>query len=166
MSLILYAIALLDRVSQRRYMQVLVAFLRRFGVQFDGMPLWISPRVYFDRSGGITLGDRCVISHDVRLLTHDFSLDRVAEERTGQTTDELSRHARVEVGAFAFIGMGATILPGVTIGRSSIVGAGSVVTKSVPPYTVVAGNPARVISSTDAYWDKSSIEFTRNPRRR
>ncbi len=43
------------------------------------------------------------------------------------------------------IGAGATILPGVTIGKGSLVAAGSVVTRSVPPYSVVAGNPARVI---------------------
>ncbi|WP_255453216.1 acyltransferase [Thermococcus sp. GR6] len=45
----------------------------------------------------------------------------------------------------AWIAPGCIILPGVTIGENSVVGAGSVVTKDVPPYTVVAGNPAKVI---------------------
>jgi acetyltransferase-like isoleucine patch superfamily enzyme len=45
----------------------------------------------------------------------------------------------------AWIGAGAIILSGVTIGENSVVGAGSVVTKDVPPQTVVAGNPARVV---------------------
>jgi len=47
------------------------------------------------------------------------------------------------------VGSGATILAGVTIGEGAIVGAGSVVTKDVPPRTVVAGNPARVLRTLD-----------------
>jgi len=49
-----------------------------------------------------------------------------------------------------WIGFDACVLPGVTIGEGSIVGAKSVVTQSVPPFTVVAGNPARVIRRLDA----------------
>ena len=52
-----------------------------------------------------------------------------------------------------FIGRGATILPGVTIGPRAIVGAGSVVSKDVPPNSVVAGNPARVIRTLDEHRD-------------
>ena len=49
----------------------------------------------------------------------------------------------------AWIGAGAIILPGVTIRQGAVVGAGSVVTKDVPPYAIVAGNPARVIRQLD-----------------
>lgn len=49
----------------------------------------------------------------------------------------------------AWIGVGAIILPGVTVGRKAVVGAGSVVTKDVDPFTIVAGNPARLIGRTD-----------------
>ena len=50
-----------------------------------------------------------------------------------------------------FIGLGATILPGVTIGSNSVIGAGSVVTRDVPPWSIAAGNPCRVIRTiTDA----------------
>ncbi len=52
---------------------------------------------------------------------------------------------KVHVGRGAYIGVNAIILPGVTVGEGCIVGAGSVVTKDVPPYSVAAGNPARVI---------------------
>lgn len=51
----------------------------------------------------------------------------------------------LEVGRNAWIGMGTCILPGVTIGESCIVGAGSVVTGDLPPFTVCVGNPARVV---------------------
>lgn len=50
---------------------------------------------------------------------------------------------------YAWVGAGATILPGVSIGRHAIVGAGSVVTKDVPDYAVAVGNPAKVIKMLD-----------------
>ncbi|WP_210529970.1 acyltransferase [Rubellimicrobium arenae] len=53
-----------------------------------------------------------------------------------------------------FIGRGATILPGVTIGPRAIVGAGSVISKDVPPNSVVAGNPARIIRSLDEHVER------------
>lgn len=52
---------------------------------------------------------------------------------------------KIRIGRGAYIGVNAIILPGVTVGEGCIVGAGSVVTKNVPPYSVAVGNPARVI---------------------
>ncbi|MEH2171306.1 DapH/DapD/GlmU-related protein [Nostoc sp.] len=54
------------------------------------------------------------------------------------------------IGSNVWIGFDACILPGVTIGEGAIVGARSVVTQDVPPYTIVAGNPARVVRHLDA----------------
>jgi serine acetyltransferase len=51
----------------------------------------------------------------------------------------------VKIGSYVFIGYGAIILPNVTIGNGSLVGAGSVVTKDIPPFTVAVGNPAKII---------------------
>ncbi|MDT3316726.1 DapH/DapD/GlmU-related protein [Microbacterium sp. KSW4-11] len=128
----------------------------------------MSSQTYFDVGfpGAVTLGDRCVISHGVRLLTHDFSLDRTAERRSGQLDKELMREAPVRVGTQAFIGMGVIILPGVTVGDGAIVGSGAVVTKDVPNDSVVAGNPARVIATTSEYWDKRRSSFREQARRR
>ena len=55
----------------------------------------------------------------------------------------------VEIGDYAWIGAGATVLPGVCIGRHAIIGAASVVTKDVPDYAVAVGNPAKVIKMLD-----------------
>lgn len=168
LSQMLRAVSPLDRFSQSAYRKAAAKAMKRAGVRVTGLPLWVSPRTFWDspRSGLISVGNRAVISHYVKILTHDFSLDRVAESRQGELDRELSRRAPVSIGDRAFIGMGVIIMPGVSIGHGSIVGAGSVVTKDVPDGTVVAGNPARRISSTDEYWEGSLQKFEWGQRRR
>lgn len=88
----------------------------------------------FDRTfpPGVHVGPYSYVAFDARILTHD-------------RTRGLYLHTRV--GANCFIGGSSLILPGVEIGDNCVVGAGSVVTKSVPPRSIVAGNPAKVIRS-------------------
>lgn len=162
------AVALLDRFSQRRYRSAMKALLRFAGVRVEGLPLWISPRIYIDspKSGLLTIGDRVVISHYVRFLCHDFSLDRIAEIKLGVSNLEKVRRAPIVVGRQAFIGLGATVLPGVTIGDGAIVAAGAVVTKDVPAHVVVAGVPANVMCSTDELWERRQSDFVWSERRR
>ena len=62
---------------------------------------------------------------------------------------ELRTKGEVVIGDNVWIGDKASILPGVIIGKGSIVGANSVVTKDVPPFTVVGGNPAKIIKKLD-----------------
>ena len=78
----------------------------------------------------ISIEDNVVISFGVTIITHDHSMDIVAP---------------VTIKKEAFLGSRSVILPGVTIGEKSIVGAGAVVTKDVPDNTTVVGSPARVI---------------------
>lgn len=87
----------------------------------------------------ITIGENCRITPGVMILTHDASFFN----HTGRY-----RVAPVKIGDRAYIGYGAIIMPGVTIGEDSIVGAGAVVTKDVPSNTVVVGVPARILCST------------------
>lgn len=87
----------------------------------------------------VTIGDDVQIATAVQIITATHPLD-AAERATGWET------ARpVQIGDRAWIGAGAILLPGVTVGADSVVGAGAVVTRDVAPNTVVAGNPARVI---------------------
>ena len=89
--------------------------------------------------GGITLGDNVFIGPKVCLITENHGI--LPSERRILTSKPVTLCNNVWVGA------GAIILPGVTVGENSVVGAGAVVTHDVPPNTVVAGNPARVIKT-------------------
>ncbi len=87
----------------------------------------------------IRIGDNCMIGPKTCIYAIGHPLDP-SERRRG-----IGLPAPVSIGDDVWIGGGVTILPGVTVGDGAVVGAGSVVTHDVPPYTVVAGNPARII---------------------
>ncbi|WPH03093.1 Hypothetical protein R9X50_00596800 [Acrodontium crateriforme] len=87
----------------------------------------------------VTIGDRCLLAANVSLFSGTHPLD--PDVRNGTKGPELGGEIHIEEDCW--IGGNVTILPGVRIGKGSVVGAASVVTKDVPPYTVVAGNPAR-----------------------
>lgn len=97
----------------------------------------------------VTIGDRVTISSKVTLVTHDGSGWLFRDDRGRRY-----RYARIRIGSDVFIGAGAIIMPGVSIGDRCVVGAGSVVTKSVPDGTVVAGNPARLVSDWGSFHDR------------
>lgn len=87
----------------------------------------------------VSIGDKTQIASGVQILTADHP--RSAEERASGL--EFGRP--IHIGRNVWIGGGAIILPGVTIGDDAIVGAGSVVTRDVPPGATVVGNPARLL---------------------
>ena len=89
-----------------------------------------------DNRGTLTIGDNVSISNDVSILTADH--DPSSPTFSGRKTP-------VIIEDHVFIGTRAMILPGVTIGQGAIVAAGAIVTKSVEPFAIVAGVPARKI---------------------
>lgn len=111
----------------------------------EGSRLW--------SSGHIDVGDRVMISHNVNIfdnLTHPVDpVSRHHHFRTIATTGHPRQmdlgERPVRIDDDAWIAAGATLLRGVTVGKAAIVGAGAVVTHDVPPFAIVAGNPARVI---------------------
>ncbi|MET0862962.1 MAG: acyltransferase [Nakamurella sp.] len=97
----------------------------------------------------ISIGDRVTVSSRVAFTTHDGTGWLFRDDRGRRY-----RYAPIKVGSDVFIGAGAIIMPGVEIGDRCVVGIGSVVTRSVPSGTVVAGNPARPISSYDSLYER------------
>ena len=92
----------------------------------------------------IEIGSHVVLSARVMLIDSGLVLE---DFKKSEFPPHFPSFVCIEDGAW--IGAGAIILPGVTVGRKSVVGAGSVVTKDVDPFTIVAGNPARLIGRTD-----------------
>ena len=90
---------------------------------------------YIDAKGGVKFGDYSMMTEYSRIFTHGHS----------ESDHELRSYAPVEIGPYAKVYTNCTLLPGVHIGRGAIVATGSVVTKDVPPYTLVAGIPAKPI---------------------
>ena len=111
---------------------------------------------------GVTIEDNVFIGHNVTFINDKFP--RATNEKGTLKTEEDWEVETILIKKGASIGSSATLLGNVTIGENAIVGAGSVVTRDVPPDTVVAGNPARiirVIDNDDANAAKSQISSTK-----
>ena len=97
----------------------------------------------------ITIGSNCALTKGVKIFTHGGA--RVARRKY----PNYDVFGMVEVGDYCYIGTNSLIMPGVKIGNGSMVAAGSVVTKSVPPNMVVGGNPARILCTVDEYIERN-----------
>jgi acetyltransferase-like isoleucine patch superfamily enzyme/dTDP-4-dehydrorhamnose 3,5-epimerase-like enzyme len=108
--------------------------------------------------GDVRIGDRVTLKSGVQLWDGVRIEDDVfigpnatfSNDRFPRSKRRPSSYLPTVVKAGASIGANATILPGVTIGQQAMVGAGAVIVESVPPFAVVAGNPARIVSYCDA----------------
>jgi acetyltransferase-like isoleucine patch superfamily enzyme len=94
---------------------------------------------------GVTLEDEVFVGHNVTFTNDRYP--RASNENGKLQTEADWACIRTLVKRGASIGSGATLLCGITIGENAMIGAGGVVTRDVPPDTVVAGNPARVVKS-------------------
>jgi Bacterial transferase hexapeptide (six repeats) len=135
----------MDRLRGEPNLERLVAQ----GLQL-GVDTHISRSLYIDQLHPwlVTIGDHVTIGPYVAIITHDTSL----MQHTGQT-----RLGRVVLGNRAYIGVGAILLPGTTIGEDSVVGAGAVVHGQVPPASLAIGNPAKISPiRSAAAWQRAS----------
>ena len=112
-----------------------------------GNKVIINMNCTFLDNGVINIGDNVMIAPDVRIYTATHSVIRsermpVRSNSKASICDTIACPVTIESGVW--IGGGAVILPGVTIGRNSVIGAGSVVTKSIPENSIAVGNPCRV----------------------
>ena len=125
-------------------------FYTNFGKNIAiGRDVFINSGCHFQDQGGIEIGDGVLIGHNVVLATIDHDLDPAMNRK--------NHYAPIKIGAHVWIGSNATILSGVSIGEWSVVAAGAVVTKDVPPMTVVGGVPARVIKNIEPEESRSAL---------
>lgn len=110
-----------------------------------GSNVTINENVYINGYGTIQIGDAVRIGSRTMVLSSDHVFDDLDKEIYKQGLRKLP----VNISDDVFIGANVLILGGVSIGTHSVIGAGSIVTKDVPPHCVVAGNPARVIKYLD-----------------
>lgn len=106
-----------------------------------GAGTWVGQQCFFHSAGGLSIGRNVGVGPGVKIITSAHAEEGLAKPIL---------HSRVEFSPVrieddADLGVGAIILPGVTVGRGAQVGAGSVVTRDVAPYAVVAGSPARLL---------------------
>lgn len=97
--------------------------------------------VQIETSGGVTIGDRSLVGYGTKI----FSRNHLIPQKPGQIFSSGHRFNAVSIGKDVWLGANVIVLPGRTIGDGAVVGAGSVVTKDVAPYTIVAGNPAKLV---------------------
>jgi acetyltransferase-like isoleucine patch superfamily enzyme len=103
----------------------------------------IHPMCYLDAAAGMEIGDHVSIAHSTSILTTEHSY----HDPTQAIRDTPCRFERVSIADDVWIGCGVRILAGVDIGTRCVIGAGAVVTHSIPPNSLAAGVPARVIRS-------------------
>jgi acetyltransferase-like isoleucine patch superfamily enzyme len=134
-------------------------YLRKIGIDipedyYEGGHGFISPSVMFDGNDFslISIGKNTTISTDVVFLTHDYSISKGLKMINADESGHFLKPIRV--GANCFIGMRTILLPGTTLGDNVIVGAGAVVKGRYPDGVVIAGNPARVICSTEEWAER------------
>lgn len=122
-------------------------YARHLGVKI-GIGCLISTKKFPSEAYLISIGDHCRIAKDVSFYTHGGLW---AQRKKHQNLDYFGK---IAIGNYTYIGANCKIMAGVKIGDDVIVGAGSVVTKTVEAGLIVAGNPARIIGETKTFVDK------------
>lgn len=131
-----------------RYVVSPEKYARHIGVTI-GKNCFISTRGWSNEPYLIRIGNHVQLTHCVSIHTHGGGQAIRAEH------PDFDVFGKVVIEDWAYIGAYSQIMPGVTIGEGALVAAGSVVTKSVAPHTVVGGNPAQFICTTEEYYERN-----------
>jgi len=123
---------------------------------YIGTDVWLPASTWVDSDYChlISIGDHCGFGEECHILAHDAQMDEFLDA---------GRVGRVVIHPSCHIGARTVILPGVEIGPRTIVGANSVVSKTLPPETVCAGSPARVVCTLQEYLSKHQERLTKRP---
>lgn len=123
-------------------------YARHIGVTI-GKNCLIATRNWSTEPYLVTIGNNVQLTNDVSIHTHGGG-NSVRKEHP-----DFDTFGKVVIEDWAYIGAYSQIMPGVTIGEGALVAAGSVVTKSVTPHTVVGGNPAKYICTVEEYYERN-----------
>jgi acetyltransferase-like isoleucine patch superfamily enzyme len=111
-----------------------------------GNQVYIGGYVYLSAITSITISDGCVLAENVYIADQAHGYDPEAGLIMEQ---ELQSKGPVFIGPHCFLGFRVAVMPGVSLGEHCVVGANSVVTRSFPPFSMIAGSPARLMKSYD-----------------
>lgn len=114
---------------------------------------WVGPNCLFYGNGGLVIGKKVLIAGHTVIATINHNFDRLDVPIYDQGTT----FEPVTICDGAWVGLNTSIMPGVTIGEGAVVGAGSVVTKNIPPYCIAVGNPARVVKKREGKTERPSL---------
>ena len=135
------------------FLQLNGALIGRRVIYYPGV--WIAPGrnlvigdevdlafgVLIETSGGVTIGDRTLVGFGTKI----FSRNHIVPSQRGRIFSSGHTNQPVTIGKDVWLGANVIVLPGRTIGEGAVVGAGSVITKDVAPFTIVGGNPAKIL---------------------
>ncbi len=129
--------------------------MKWIGVNFgEDLHIYGNPRKMFgSEPWSITLGNHVHITDDVRFITHDRGTLLFRH-----IVPDLEITKPIVVGDYVYFGNKSMVMPGVKIGNNCVVAAGAVVTKDVPDGSVVGGVPAKIIKTTEEYFEKLKSE--------
>jgi acetyltransferase-like isoleucine patch superfamily enzyme len=126
-------------------------FLNRSNINIDNN-CWIGPHCIIDGSGGVKIEKGVQIAGLTAIYTHS---SHKAIRLCGESYIHLDPNKRpgyihkpVIIGQYSFVGVSSVILPGVIIGKGCLIAAGTVLNESIPDFSIVAGNPGKIIGST------------------
>ena len=153
---VLRKLAPIKRRMEHERLQKRWESLRARGMHI-GTSVWLPGSTFIDISHCflISIGDNCGFGENCSILAHDAQMDEFLDA---------ARIGRVTIHESCHIGAGTIILAGVEIGPRTIVGAHSVVSKSLPPDTVCVGNPAQVVCSLEEYLERHRRKMESRPR--
>jgi lipopolysaccharide O-acetyltransferase len=160
-------------IRNKRYIKIGDHFTTGFGCRIEAFPLkdsseicieigenvQINDFVHIGAVGSIKIGDNVLMASKIYISDHNHGSydNHLSDHPLSIPIDRLPICKPVEIGNNVWLGESVCVLPGVTVGEGSVIGAMSVVTKNIPAYSIAVGNPARVVKQynfQNKNWEK------------